>query len=156
MKTGLAADRTSSILLLDDSTIVVANPHSHTISFVDLYDQVNGKIEIDVGKSPQTLAYDSALDRLWVTNQAENTLTIISVSDKSVDGQIETAQSPFGVVFDDSVAYITNQKSNLIQVFDLNNNTLIASIPVSKALRGISLSKNKNTLFVTQVSSGEL
>ena len=156
MKTGLAADRTSSILLLDDSTIVVANPHSHTISFVDLYDQANGKIEIDVGKSPQTLAYDSALDRLWVTNQAENTLTIISVSDKSVDGQIETAQSPFGVVFDDSVAYITNQKSNLIQVFDLSNFTLIASIPVSNSPRGMSLSKNKNTLFVTHFSSGEI
>jgi YVTN family beta-propeller protein len=152
----LAADRTSSILLLDDSTIVVANSHSHTISFVDLNDQANGAIEIGVGKSPQTLAYDSALDRLWVTNQAENTLTIISVPDKSVEGQIETAQSPFGVVFDDSVAYITNQKSNLIQVFDLNNFTLIASIPVNNSPRGMSLSKNKNTLFVTHFSSGEI
>jgi YVTN family beta-propeller protein len=156
MNTVLAADRTSSVLLLDDSTIVVANSHSHTISFVDLHDQVNGKIEIEVGKSPQTLAYDSALDRLWVTNQAENTVTIISVSDKSVDGQIETAQSPFGVVFDDSAAYITNQESNLIQVFDLNNFTLIASIPVSNSPRGMSLSKNKNTLFVTHFSSGEI
>ena len=154
--TVLAADRTSSILLLDDSTIVVANSHSHTISFVDLNDQANGTIEIGVGKSPQTLAYDSALDRLWVTNQAENTLTIISVPDKSVEGQIETAQSPFGVVFDDSVAYITNQKSNLIQVFDLNNFTLIASIPVNNSPRGMSLSKNKNTLFVTHFSSGEI
>ena len=110
--TALSADRTSSILSIDDATIVVANTHSHTVSFIDLYDQIGGKIEIDVGKSPQTIAYDNVLDRLWVTNQAENTLTIISVSDKSVQGQIETAQSPFGVIFDDSVAYVTNQKSH--------------------------------------------
>ena len=114
--TALSADRTSSILSIDDATIVVANALSHTISFIDLYDQVGGKIEIDVGKSPQTIAYDNVLDRLWVTNQAENTLTIISVSDKSVQGQIETAQSPFGVIFDDSVAYVTNQKSHLVEL----------------------------------------
>ena len=154
--TALSADRTSSILSIDDATIVVANTHSHTVSFIDLYDQIGGKIEIDVGKSPQTIAYDNVLDRLWVTNQAENTLTIISVSDKSVQGQIETAQSPFGVIFDDSVAYVTNQKSHLVQVFDLNNFTLIASIPVKSSPRGMSLSKNKDTLFVTHFSSGEI
>ena len=148
----LGHERSSSIALIDN-TLVVANQHSDSITFVPLNKSLNETFEINVGRSPQSVAFDND-DAIWITSQNENIITIVSVSERKVIGQLKTGLSPFGVVFDDSVAYISNQNSNSIQVIDKNNFAILALIPVASQPRGLSLSPDKSTLYVTHFLSG--
>ena len=151
-----AIENTSSIQVIDATQIVVANQHSDSVSFIDLGPTPELVSEISVGLAPQTLAFDRDRERIWVVNQAENTITVISSKTKVVEGKIRTADGPFGIVMDEALAYVSSQESNVIQVFDLNNFVEIVSIAVPPEPRGMALSAESNRLMVTHFSSGQL
>ena len=152
----LAIENTSSIQVIDATQIVVANQHSGSVSFIDLGSTSYSVSEISVGLAPQTLAFDEKRNRVWVANQAENTIAIISRETKIVEGKIRTADGPFGIVIDEALAYVSSQESDVVQIFDLNNFVEIASITVPPEPRGMALSADSNRLLVTHFSSGQL
>ena len=90
-----AIESTSSIQVIDTTQIVVANQHSDSVSFIDLGSTPELVSEISVGLAPQTLAFDGTRERVWVVNQAENTISVISSKTKVVEGKIRTANGPF-------------------------------------------------------------
>ena len=151
-----AIENTSSIQVIDATQIVVANQHSDSVSFIDLGSTPELVSEISVGLAPQTLAFDRDRERIWVVNQAENTISVISSKTKVVEGKIRTANGPFGIVMDEALAYVSSQESNVIQVFDLNNFVEIVSIAVPPEPRGMALSAESSRLLVTHFSSGQL
>lgn len=151
-----AIENTSSIQVIDATQIVVANQHSDSVSFIDLGSTPELVSEISVGLAPQTLAFDRDRERIWVVNQAENTIAVISSKTKVVEGKIRTADGPFGIVMDKALAYVSSQESNVIQIFDLNNFVEIVSIAVPPEPRGMALSAESNRLMVTHFSSGQL
>lgn len=151
-----ALEQSSSIKVIDESLLVVANQHSDSISIISLGSFPKVISEVSTGRSPQTVTYVASTQNLWVANQDENTLAVISTEDYSVEGYVQTKDSPFGVVTDGEVVFVTNQKANLIQVFDVSNYVELAAIEVDAEPRGMTLSDDKSRLFVTHFVSGKV
>ena len=60
--------KTSSITMAGAELAVVANQYSNSVTFLRVSDVVQPLVEIVVGASPQTVAYDSDRSVVWVSN----------------------------------------------------------------------------------------
>ncbi|HEY6536163.1 MAG TPA: YncE family protein, partial [Candidatus Nitrosocosmicus sp.] len=87
---------------------------------------------IPVGHFPQGVAYDSAAGRVYVTNAASNTLSVISTSTNKVIVTIPVGSNPYGVAYDSAAGrvYVVNGGSNTLSVISTSTNKVIVTIPV--------------------------
>ncbi len=65
-----------------------------------------------------SVAYDPADSRVYVTNAASNTVSVISTSTNKVVDTIHVGKSPSSVAYDsaDGEVYVTNSDSNTVSV----------------------------------------
>ena len=157
-----AVTKTSSIVMVGSERAVVANQYSDSVTLMQVGDTVQPLSEIVVGVSPQTVAYDSDRRVIWVTNQGENRVAVLSVPELGSDGAphllgaIDTQEAPYGVLISSKLAYVSTQRADKIQVFDKHNYTLLAEIDVAGSPRGMSLSNDERWLYVTHFQSGRI
>ena len=93
-----AGEKTSSIVFTGTGTAVVVNQHSNSISYLNLSNLVEKVEEVSVGLSPQTAAYDADRQLIWITNQGENSISILSSTVPKHLGFIKTKAAPYGVI----------------------------------------------------------
>ena len=154
--TGTAGEKTSSIVFTGTETAVVVNQHSNSVSYLNLSDLVEKVEEVSVGLSPQTAAYDAERQLIWITNQGENSVSILSSTIPKHLGFIKTKAAPYGVIISEQFAFISNQHSNVIQVFDKYNYVLIAEIEVDDKPRGMTLTSDGKWLYASHFDSGKI
>ena len=151
-----AGEKTSSIVFTGTGTAVVVNQHSNSISYLNLSNLVEKVEEVSVGLSPQTAAYDAERELIWITNQGENSVSILSSTIPKHLGFIKTKAAPYGVIISEQFAFISSQHSNLIQVFDKYNYILIAEIEVDDKPRGMALTSDEKWLYASHFDSGKI
>lgn len=152
--------KTSSITMAGAELAVVANQYSDSVTVLLLSDRVQPLVEIVVGVSPQTVAYDSDRRVVWVTNQGENKVSVLSVPDVASGeapqllGAIDTREAPYGVLIGGKFAFVSAQRAGRVQVFDKYNYTLLAEVEVAGSPRGMTLSDDERWLYVSHFESG--
>jgi YVTN family beta-propeller protein len=71
----------------------------------------------------------------YVTNQGNNTVSVISTNNNAVVATIPVGAFPTGVAItpDGTHAYVTNFKDSTVSVIATTNNAVVATIPVGNA-----------------------
>ena len=155
-----ATIKTSSITMAGPELAVVANQYSNSVTLIRVGDVVEPLAEILVGVSPQTVTYDSDRRVVWVTNQGENKVSVLSVPDAASGeapqllGAIDTREAPYGVLIGSKFAYVSAQQADRVQVFDKYNYTLLAEVALKGSPRGMTLSDDARWLYVSHFDSG--
>ena len=101
-----AGEKTSSIVFTGTENAVVVNQHSNSVSYLNLGETVEKVGEISVGLSPQTVAYDADRQLVWVTNQGENSVSILSSTSPRRFGVIKTKAAPYVVIISNKFAFV--------------------------------------------------
>ena len=83
-------------LTRDGLTLLVVNPDSNSITFIDL---VNSDVtaEIPVGVTPRTVAIDHGRLRAFVANEGSNSISVLDLQAREVTGEIGVGVRPVGV-----------------------------------------------------------
>ena len=112
--------------------------------------------KIPVGDMPSALAYDSSKGELFVANQNDDTVSVISNTNNTVIATIPVGVNPTGVAYDlgKGEIFVTNMASDTVSVISDRNNTVIATIPIifgnsSTNPTGIAYDSGKGEIFVT-------
>ena len=73
---------------------------------------------IPVGTGPNGVAYDSANDKIYITNIFSNNLSVIDFSKNNVIATIPVGTDPYGIVYDpdNHDIYVANYGSETVSV----------------------------------------
>jgi YVTN family beta-propeller protein len=99
---------------------------------------------------PKGIAYDFAKGEIFVANNWDSTVSVISEKDYSVVATVTVGVNPIGVAYDPILGeiFVTNQGSGTVSVISDSTNTVIATITVGAAPQGIAFD-GKSKIFVT-------
>lgn len=87
----------------------------------------------------------------YITNQTENTVSVINVTTNTVIDTISVGANPCGVEVspDGKNVYVINNDDNTVNVINTFYNSITATIPVGVEPRGICISPDGSKLYVT-------
>ena len=91
---------------------------------------------VTVGNDPRCVVVTPDQQYLYVTNYADDTVSVISLADYSVEtvsvGDASVADGPYGISVtpSGSYVYVVNQLSGTVSVIDTEDNSVIDTIPV--------------------------
>jgi len=112
----------------------VVNQLSDTVSFININTTSSTVVgsSIAVGDGPHGIAYDPVNKRMYVTNNFDNSVSVIdTTNNKVVGGPITVGSRPTEIAYDpvNKRMYVANASVNNISVIDTTKNTVV-SIPV--------------------------
>lgn len=138
----------------DRQTMVAANMINNSVTI--LIPQFNRVVtEIPVGLDPRSVAITPDGTRALVANHGDGTLSVISLTSRTVLATIPVGVLPYGVVSNnDSIAYVSLQGSDEIAIVDLTGERVLRTIAVPDSPAGLSLWGD--FLYVTHFWSGTL
>src|SRR2546423_11132004 len=116
--------QTSPIRLSPDGTRLFAvNTPDASLSVFDVTQPSNPRLiaEIPVGLEPVSVNPRNN-DEAWVVNEVSDSISIVSVSQRTVTDTIYVKDEPVDVVFAGGKAFISASRKNLIAVFDAATN----------------------------------
>src|SRR6185295_3577717 len=92
-----------------------------------------------------------AQTRGYVTNNNDNTVSVIDTATTSVIATIPVGSGPAGVAVTPNgrFAYVVNQLANTVSVISAARNTVVATIPVATFPRDIAITPDGASAFVT-------
>jgi YVTN family beta-propeller protein len=129
--------RSSTLALTaNDRVLVVANQEADTVSFLQVSDRgqdVFKKLaEIHVGDEPRYVALSPDDREAYVTNSANGTVSVISMTTLSVVTEIAVGLEPRGVVFspNGTRVFVANQASGTVSVIDPKQRRVIQTLGV--------------------------
>jgi YVTN family beta-propeller protein len=105
---------------------------------------------IGVSNGPATVALSPDGTRLYVTNQAANSVSVIDVATHALITTIPVGVQPFGIAVrpDGSEVYVSNLGSNTESVIDTTSNTVVANVGVGQFPYGVVFSNDGTDAFV--------
>ena len=105
---------------------------------------------ISVGSSPEYVAYDSGMGEIFVTNEGDNTVSVISDGNNSVVATIAVGEYPTGVVYDPAKGeiFVSNGGANTVSVISDSTNSVIATINVGASPKCGVYDPAKGEIFV--------
>ena len=129
-------------------TVRGANREADSVSVVDL-DTAQETRTIAVGQHPfgLTLSHDGT--RAYTANVTSNDVSAIDVTAGREIGRVKTGERPYVVALAGGRGFVTDQYSNSVSVFDLDDLKPIAQIDVDDHPEGIAASKDGKRLYVT-------
>jgi len=140
---------------------------SEVASLVHVIDVASRKIvkNISVGQRPRRFLLTGA-GELWVTNELGASISVIRLSDHSVQGTIDFKPpgmriedvTPVGMVLspDGKTAYVGLGKANHVAVVDVPSRQVRGYMLSGKRAWGLALSRNGQTLYVTNGLSDDM
>lgn len=108
---------------------------------------------ITVGDYPIQTDLEPNTDRLWVSNQEDNTISIVDLKTQTIVETIVTRSKPRDIAFTDSTAYVTCETANVVLPIDLETLTAGTPITVGKQPSFSALSPDQKTLYVSNYDS---
>ena len=128
----------------------IVAPDNATVSVINTAN--NSEIAtITVGDRSYDIAFDSANDRMYVTNYADDTVSVISTANNSVIATVSVGEYPYGIAFDSANdrMYVTNYADDTVSVISTANNSVIATVSVGENPHGIAFDSANNRMYVT-------
>jgi YVTN family beta-propeller protein len=150
-----SATKSSPIAITSDDRFVWSvNPDNDSVSVFRVAHDANRRMaEIKVGKEPWCVAITPDDKKVYVTNMASGTVSVIKASNRKVVDTIEVGTEPFGCALtpDGRKLYVANQSSNTISVIDTDSDYVFKTIRnVGKKPHGIGITADGKKVFVTQ------
>ncbi|HSF71256.1 MAG TPA: YncE family protein, partial [Methylotenera sp.] len=86
----------------------------------------------------------------YITNQGDNTVSVIDIQQNKVINTIKVDKAPVGVAISNKLkrVFISNVESNNISVIDSAINKVIESITLQGSPVGLAMAPDHNTLYV--------
>jgi YVTN family beta-propeller protein len=163
---GIIAKNASSsgpIAISDDDRLVVAvNTLNGSASVILVEGEANQKLaEIPTGKHPQGVVISPDALFAYVTNQFDNTLSVIDLTSLTKVADIPVGAGPYGVALtpEGARAYVANSAANTVSVVDTVSRTVVATIPIPGVQpRGVAITNNNGGtgpqfVYITQFLS---
>jgi YVTN family beta-propeller protein len=97
-------------------------------------------VPIRVGGSPYA----------YITNEYENTVSVIDTATNIVTGIVKVGSNPVGVAVspDGKKAYAVNEGSNSVSVIDMATNNIIATVSVGTNPNGVAVAPDGTKVYV--------
>lgn len=107
-----------------------------------------------VGSTPHFSGVDERLHKVFVSNLAAGTLTVLNSQTGAPITTITLGGTVHTVVVDqqNQRVYVTDIARGLLDVIDAKTDTVIAEIPVAAHLHGLAVSQRLHEAFVTDIS----
>jgi YVTN family beta-propeller protein len=132
----------------DHSKLYVTSPPN----IVYIVDTNTGKIlnETKVGKIPIDVYVDSKLNKVYVANQEDNTVSVINGTNYDILENITIGKSPSSMVFNpnDNKIYVANKGDNTVSVINGTNYDIIQTLSVGKSPSSMVFNPNDNKIYV--------
>ena len=149
------ATRSSPIAITSDDRFVWSvNPDNNSVSVFNVAQDANQKVaEIPVGKEPWCVAITPDDDKVYVTNMASGTVSVINASQRQVVKTINVGTEPFGCALtpDGRRLYVANQSSGTVSVIDTTATASSRrSTDVGHKPHGIAITADGSRVYVTQ------
>lgn len=137
--------------------LYVANIDSGEVSIISR-DTGDLKV-IKTGEGAEGIAYLKSKNEVWVSNRAENTISILNTNTDTIikkissegDFPVKVKSSP-----DEKEIWVANNRSGTISIFDTNNYRHIKSVQVGVRPLGITFSGDNRFGFVTLAAGHEI
>ena len=111
-----------------------------------------------VGASPMGIAYDSGKGEIFVANEGDGTVSILSDINNTVVATVTVGEYPTGVAYDPGKGeiFVTNSGSDSVSVISDGTNKIVANVTVGLGPEGIAYDSGKGEIFVanTNYNSG--
>ena len=114
-------------------------------------------ITTGIGELPIGIAYDSENERMYVTNSADGTVSIIDTRTNTVIDTIDLGGLPTDIAYDseNERMYVTNSAGGTVTVIDTNTNTVEPTpITVGNAPLGIAFDLEQGRMYVANNGDG--
>ncbi len=148
--------RYSATIIYDAARARVCNVNSDndTVSCLST-DSLELLFEVPVGHHPRSLAL-SPDGTLWVTNQDDATVSVLSVSGDTLGTlSLPRASMPFGIVIEPtrSVAFVTLQAIGVVAELSLTDGAILRRADAGPWATGLALDASSERLFVSRFIS---
>ncbi|SLN18471.1 Virginiamycin B lyase [Roseivivax jejudonensis] len=100
--------------------------------------------------STAILAAPAMADEIWVTNEKDDTISVIDTETLEVTRTISTGQRPRGITFarDHSVVYICASDSDAVQVMDPDSGEILHDLPSGEDPEQFALAPDNRHLYI--------
>ena len=157
---GTSPTHASPIAITGDSSQVWSvNPDNNSVSVFNVVPngvEIEKIAEVAVGIEPWCVAITPNNAKVYVTNMASGTVTVLNRSTRAVLNTIKVGTEPFGCALspDGTKLYVTNQSSDDVSLINTSTDTVVKTIrPVGPKPRGIAVSADGTKVYVTQFLS---
>ena len=108
-------------------------------------------LEDQITTANGTFTYTQAIERLYIPNENENTVSVIDLASNSVMTTIDVGNRPAGVAVhpNGKKVYVTNRSNASVSVIDVASNTVEATIGVNFFPIGTAFNSDGSRLYVT-------
>jgi YVTN family beta-propeller protein len=149
------ATRSSPIAITSDDRFVWSvNPDNDSVSVFDVAGDANKKVaEIPVGKEPWCVAITPDDEKVYVTNMASGTVSVINAHTRNVVDRIKVGTEPFGCAItpDGKQLYVANQSSGTVSVISTRGDYVLRTIEdVGEKPHGVAITGDGKKVYVTQ------
>jgi YVTN family beta-propeller protein len=105
---------------------------------------------IPVGSGPYGVAVDPAARTVYVTNNSDNTVSVINETTNTVTRTIPVGSDPYGVAVDPSAGtvYVTNAGDDTVSVINEATSTVTRTIPVGNTAQAVAVDPAARTVYV--------
>jgi YVTN family beta-propeller protein len=103
-----------------------------------------------IGANPTEVAVDPGTHTAYVTNQTDNSVSVIEAATPTVTATIPVGLNPIGVAVDPGThtAYVTNYYGGTVSVIDEASNTVTATIPAGSLPGAVAVDPGTHTVYV--------
>ena len=101
------------------------------------------------------LCQSASADLAWVSNEKDNTLSVIDTDTLTVTKTVEVGMRPRGITFsgDFRYLYICASDSDAVQVYDTETETMLHNLPSGEDPEQFALHPNDRTLYIANEDS---
>ncbi len=134
-----------------------AIPYSNNTfsGLVNLGQASSNQSALTVGTYPVGIAVNPVNNKIYVTNEFSNSVSVISGSLNSVTNTIPVGNFPYAVAVNpfNSRVYVTNRGSDSVSVIDGSTNTKLDNVTVQGSPVGIAVDPSADWIYVTNFNS---
>ncbi len=149
-------------IALDTATgqLLVANANDNTLGFVTVSSNVADDVMTSttlVGFSPAGVTYDPNTDQIFVVDDGNNYVTVVSGSTQDVVASIPVGPGPISSVYDpaSNAIIVTDDGANFVTVISDSSDSVLASLPVGTTPYGATYdSASQQVVVANEYSVG--
>ncbi|TGD85651.1 YncE family protein [Mycolicibacterium sp. CH28] len=114
---------------------------------------VGGGDALGIGGTPYGVAMSVDGTRAYVTDTANNRVSVIDIAKQAVVSSIAVGKSPWGIaVGPDGRAYVVNSSDGTVSVIDTTGNTVLGNLYVGNSPTSVAVNTDGSKVYVTNTN----
>lgn len=144
------AATTNNLLATPGQLAFISLSGNNSLSVLNTQDNTIIKSGISVGNSPVHNAFSPDGGRIYVANDAGNSVSVVDTATYQGIATISVGSGPRGIAVskDGSRVYVSNNGSKTLSIIDTGSLTLVKTIPLTAHPEEIALSPDGHRLFI--------